>query len=670
MAVFSLPNFTIRQKLWLGFSSFLFILLIAVLIAIIMISNFKQQFSEVVDNDLPMVQNTMLLANKMEQSLSLLEMFLLSRDVTFKQKYFDSKKELDTLLLELEQHPQTHINPEIRRLSKAISKQSELFYNKGQDIIALTEDDQKNYPALDYSQVHLNPGSLELLQSISNLLQEDMDNMGTVKILYQMRHTWSQIVNELRGFLAHRGVATFSNIDAYYRVFLTYEAKLIAALGDDINFVQGEELKQIQKTRIQYMENLQQVRELHSSPQWRQDAYLLHTQVAPLLENIRYTINQLGKYEQQKMKNNNQDLLTWLNTLTSLSILAILAMLLLSALGSRRLVKSITTPLFRAVRVAEQVSEGDLRIHLKANEVQKDETGRMLQAMQIMVQHLSELVAHLQASGAQLSAATGQIAVTAREQEATVTEQAATANEIMSTATMISKSTRDLAYTMNEVTELAQNTSESAEAGHADLLRMEQSMHKMLDATDIINAKLELVQEKADNIGTVVTTITKIADQTNLLSLNAAIEAEKAGDYGLGFSVVAAEIRRLADQTAEATWDIEQIVKEMQSAVSGGVQGMAQFSSQIRHEVKGIDQVSQQLADIIERMKSLLPHFQTVREGMQGQTLSADEISDAISELNDSVRQTADSLSHSNQALQQLDQTAHDLHEGISIFKL
>ena len=102
-------------------------------------------------------------------------------------------------------------------------------------------------------------------------------------------------------------------------------------------------------------------------------------------------------------------------------------------------------------------------------------------------------------------------------------------------------------------------------------------MGQVVDASAAINSRLATLSEKATNIGMVVTTITKVADQTNLLSLNAAIEAEKAGDYGRGFGVVATEIRRLADQTAVATSDIEQIVKEMQSAVAAGRYGHGQI---------------------------------------------------------------------------------------------
>src|SRR5579863_4568239 len=120
---------------------------------------------------------------------------------------------------------------------------------------------------------------------------------------------------------------------------------------------------------------------------------------------------------------------------------------------------------------------------------------------------------------------------------------------------------------------------------------MENTMRQIMDASGSVSAKLAVLNEKTSNINS-VTTITKVADQTNLLSLNAAIEAEKAGEYGLGFAVVAMEIRRLADQTAVATYDIEKMVKEMHSAVAAGVMGMDKFSDEVRRGVAEVRQVS------------------------------------------------------------------------------
>src|SRR5690606_20772568 len=112
-------------------------------------------------------------------------------------------------------------------------------------------------------------------------------------------------------------------------------------------------------------------------------------------------------------------------------------------------------------------------------------------------------------------------------------------------------------------------------------------------------------------------------DQTNLLSLNAAIEAEKAGEYGRGFAVVSSEIRRLADQTAVATHDIEQIVKEMQSAVSASVMGMDKFSEEARRGVQDMQEIGGKLTSVIAEVQALAPRFEIVSEGMQAQATGA-----------------------------------------------
>ena len=183
-------------------------------------------------------------------------------------------------------------------------------------------------------------------------------------------------------------------------------------------------------------------------------------------------------------------------------------------------------------------------------------------------------------------------------------------------------------------------------------------MRQVMEAAGSINAKLAVLNEKAGNINQVVTTITKVADQTNLLSLNAAIEAEKAGEYGRGFAVVATEIRRLADQTAVATYDIEQMVKEIQSAVSAGVMGMDKFSEEVRRGMQEVQQVGGQLSQIIQQVQALAPRFEAVNEGMQAQATGAEQISQALTQLSEAAQQTVESLRQSNQAIDELNQAA------------
>ncbi len=319
--------------------------------------------------------------------------------------------------------------------------------------------------------------------------------------------------------------------------------------------------------------------------------------------------------------------------------------------------------------VVAQASDGDLTGEMMVFSG-GDTIDHVANGIQKMLDGLNALVSQVQQSGIQVTSSATEIAATAMEQEATVTEQAATTNEIKATVSQISATAKDLVKTMSEVTHVAWETSESAASGQTSLQRMADTMKQMMEATASIGSKLAVLNEKAANINTVVTTINKVADQTNLLSLNAAIEAEKAGEYGVGFAVVATEIRRLADQTAVATWDIEQMVKEMQSAVSAGVMGMDKFSEEVRRGVDEVRQVGGQLSRIIEQVQALIPSFETVNEGMQSQATGAAQISDSMAQLSDTAQQTAESLRQSNFAIQQLNQAAVGLQEGVSRFKV
>jgi methyl-accepting chemotaxis protein WspA len=322
----------------------------------------------------------------------------------------------------------------------------------------------------------------------------------------------------------------------------------------------------------------------------------------------------------------------------------------------------------RLMSVTEVMSAGDFRQRVEVS--RRDELGMLGEGINRMADDLTGLIGQVQQSGIQVNSSATQIAATSKQQQATATEIAATTSEVGATASRISATSKELARTVEEVSEVATQTSQLALSGQGGLLRMEASMHQIGEASNLINSRLALLSEKAANIGMVVTTINKVADQTNLLSLNAAIEAEKAGEHGRGFAVVAREIRRLADQTAVATFDIEQLVKEMQSAVSAGVMGMDKFSEEVRRGGEAVGIVTTQLSEIIHQVQTLMPSFDAVNEGVQSQSISAQQISDALAQLSLAAQQTADSLRQSNTAIEQLNDAARGLQSGVSRFTL
>jgi methyl-accepting chemotaxis protein WspA len=316
--------------------------------------------------------------------------------------------------------------------------------------------------------------------------------------------------------------------------------------------------------------------------------------------------------------------------------------------------------------VVSRAARGDLTGHIAIRG--EDAIGRLGEGLDTMFGNLRSLLNNVQRAGIQVTTSATQIAASAREQEATGIEQAQTSVEVLSTTKEISANTAQLLRTMEEATEVADYTTNAAAEAQDNLKRMDQTMQQMVTATDSIGAKLAALSEKASNINGVLTTITKVADQTNILSLNAAIEAEKAGEAGRGFSVVASEIRRLADQTSVSTWDIEQMLKEMQSAVSASVMGMDKFSEEIRRSVGEARRVSEQLSGMMDQVSKLAPRFDLVLQGMQSQAVGASQISETMMQLSDASQQTVDSLKATSEAVHQLQYAAGDLQQSVATF--
>lgn len=343
------------------------------------------------------------------------------------------------------------------------------------------------------------------------------------------------------------------------------------------------------------------------------------------------------------------------------------AALLLAIASGYFLLRAISEPLARLLGAVDIMRTGDFSGRLAM--ARRDEFAALSDGFNRMSDEIAGLVGQVQKSGIQVNTSVTQIAASSKQQQATATEIAATTTEIGATSREIAATSKELVRTMTEVASVAEHSAVLAASGQAGLSQMADTMRRVMDATGSINGKLAVLNEKASNIGQVVTTITRVADQTNLLSLNAAIEAEKAGQYGRGFGVVATEIRRLADQTAVATSDIEQMVKDIQSAVSAGVMGMDRFSEDVRTGMHEVQQVGGQLSQIIQQVQALAPRCESVNEGMQAQATGAEQITEALTQLSEAAQQTVESLRQSNQAIGELNQVTTGLRAGISRFK-
>ena len=335
---------------------------------------------------------------------------------------------------------------------------------------------------------------------------------------------------------------------------------------------------------------------------------------------------------------------------------------------ARLVAGTISRPIRDAADVAGRVAAGDLTARITTSA--SGEAGQLLHAVDKMTQDLRSLIGRIQQSSITLMSTATEISATSRQQGEAVSDYGASTSEAAAAVKEISATSLELLRTMNEVNHVAGQTRDLASDGQGNLAEMGRSMRQLAESTSSIGSKLSVISERAGHINLAVTTISKVADQTNLLSINAAIEAEKAGEYGLGFLVVAREIRRLADQTAVATLDIERMVKEMQYSVSAGVMEMDKFSDQVRRGVDEVAAIGDQLGGIIGAVQGLTGRFDQVNEGMRVQSQGAEQIREAVIRLSEGAHQTSISLHEFNRATDHLRDAVGGLKEEVSRFSV
>ncbi len=354
----------------------------------------------------------------------------------------------------------------------------------------------------------------------------------------------------------------------------------------------------------------------------------------------------------------------WMRVMLALSVLSVASVGVLGWMTTRSITQSTQKLIARVGEMAGGAGDLTARVQIDTN----DELAQLAAGINAMVAKIQSVVQRVREGSVQLLSTASQIAATARQQEGTVQGLSSSTTEIAAAVREISATSQSLADTMAEVSGRATEAASLAASGREGLDGIEATMKQLLEATGSISAKLGIIREKSEGINAVVTTITKVADQTNLLSINAAIEAEKAGEYGRGFLVVAREIRRLADQTAVATLDIENMVRLMQDAVSAGVMQMDKFGGEFRSGMDRVKQINCQTGGIIESVEGLTDRFQSVNEAMRSQSVAARQINEAMVPVASGTKETQASLEEFIKATAYLRQAVELLNQEIAQF--
>lgn len=300
----------------------------------------------------------------------------------------------------------------------------------------------------------------------------------------------------------------------------------------------------------------------------------------------------------------------------------------------------ISDPIKKLATLASRVSEGDLTGSVSMQG--EDEIGLLAQSFGAMTKNLSSILNKARDAAIQMTSASGEILSASQQQAASAREQSSAVNETTSAAAELSKSAEQIGESIRQV---------SQAANHALL-----GMSKIKDAIGKTGEKITSLSEKSQQIGKITELINDVADQTNLLAVNAAIEAARAGEHGRGFTVVADEIRKLADSTAKSTKDITALIEIIQHEMSNAIMAMEQSTANVAEEVK----LSQESAESAKE----------IAMGAGQQVSGSKQIADAMGNINEAMKQIAAGAGQSQSAAKQLTILAGELKEITAKFKL
>ena len=330
--------------------------------------------------------------------------------------------------------------------------------------------------------------------------------------------------------------------------------------------------------------------------------------------------------------------------------------------------RSITVPVAILVGQTDQIASGDLRVDI--NLCSEDEIGKLACALKTMTANLRSIIGRVADTSSQVAAAAIQVNATA-ERIATGAEEVAAQTVTVATASEeMAATSGDIAQNCQMAAEAAQHATRSAMNGtdvvKATVAVMSQIAEKVQESARTV----ESLGTRSDQIGAIIGTIEDIADQTNLLALNAAIEAARAGEQGRGFAVVADEVRALAERTTRATKEIGEMIKAIQNETKGAVAAMEQGVNQVEAGTIEAGKSGVALSDILDQINNVAMQVNQIATAAEEQTATTSEITENIQQVTDVVQQTSQGAQESATAAAQLNGNAEELQRLVRQFKL
>lgn len=352
-----------------------------------------------------------------------------------------------------------------------------------------------------------------------------------------------------------------------------------------------------------------------------------------------------------------------------LSILSALAFALFIGLAvGVMLQRSITRPLVSFVQLVEKVGRGDLTQRVvKTN---GDELGRLGESLNSMVEGLKDLAKRTRSTTEDLNSASAEILASTQQQAASASEQAAAVQQTTTTMAEVSQAGAQVANRAQKVATAAEATSASSQSGLQAVLEMTRAMESIREQAEAVAENIVALSERTLAVGEIIATVNDIAEQSNLLALNAAIEAAAEGETGRRFSVVAREMKNLADQAKEATVQVRSILGEIQKGITSSVMQTEEAVKRVEWGKQQSEMVEATIRQLGSSTEESVQAFEQIVASTNQQQIGFEQVTEALKNMREASEQNAAGTRQLEQAAANLSTLAQNLQKSVERYAL